>query len=98
MEEGIKKSSAKDEAHSNYSDVIYQKLIYKGDSAYTAWTYAKAIEEAQKAYAIKCQSCISASGSTIIFTKGDYQKAYDMFMDLTKTSVKLRNLSGGCSG
>ena len=28
MEEGIKKSAAKDEAHSNYADLIYQKIIY----------------------------------------------------------------------
>lgn len=88
MEEGIKKSSAKDEAHSNYSDVIYQKLIYKGDSAYTAWTYDKAIEEAQKAYAINANPVYQHQEARVIFTKGDYQKAYDMFIALTKTSVK----------
>lgn len=88
MEDGIKKSSAKDEAHSNYSDVIYQKLIYKGDSAYTAWTYDKAIEEAQKAYAINANPIYQHQEARIIFTKGNYQKAYDMFIALTKTSVK----------
>ena len=88
MEDGIKKSSAKDEAHSNYSDVIYQKLIYKGDSAYTAWTYDKAIEEAQKAYAINANPVYQHQEARIIFTKGNYQKAYDMFIALTKTSVK----------
>ena len=88
MEDGIKKSSAKDEAHSNYSDVIYQKLIYKGDSTYTAWTYDKAIEEAQKAYAINANPVYQHREARIIFTKGNYQKAYDMFIAPTKTSVK----------
>lgn len=41
MEEGIKKSAAKDEAHSNYADLIYQKIIYKGDSVYKDWTLDK---------------------------------------------------------
>lgn len=88
MEEGIKKANVKDEAHSNYSDLIYQKLVYKGDSAFKAWTYDKAIEEAQKAYAIKANPVYKHQEARIWFTKGDFQKAYDMFMDLTKTDIR----------
>ena len=90
MEEGIKKSAAKDEAHSNYADLIYQKIAYKGDSTYTAWTLDKAIDEAQKAYAAKPQPVYKHQEAQINFLKGNYQKACDMFLDLTK-----RNLNGG---
>lgn len=90
MEEGIKKSKAKDEAHSNYADLIYQKIAYKGDSTYTAWTLDKAIDEAQKAYAAKPQPVYKHQEAQINFLKGNYQKAYDMFLDLTKS-----NLNGG---
>ncbi|MBN2917313.1 MAG: tetratricopeptide repeat protein, partial [Prevotella sp.] len=47
MQESIKKSTAKDEAHSNYADIIYQKVIYQGDSIYPAWNVDKAIAESQ---------------------------------------------------
>lgn len=90
MEEGIKKSTAKDEAHSNYADLIYQKIAYKGDSIYTAWTLDKAIDEAQKAYAAKPQPVYKHQEAQINFLKGNYQKACDMFLDLTKS-----NLNGG---
>lgn len=90
MEEGIKKSAAKDEAHSNYADLIYQKIAYKGDSTYTAWTLDKAVDEAQKAYAAKPQPVYKHQEAQIYFLKGNYQKACDMFLDLTKS-----NLNGG---
>mgnify|MGYP004510459077 CR=1 FL=1 len=90
MEEGIKKSAAKDEAHSNYADLIYQKIAYKGDSTYTAWTLDMAIDEAQKAYAAKPQPVYKHQEAQINFLKGNYQKACDMFLDLTKS-----NLNGG---
>ncbi len=67
---------------------IRNSIYYKGDSAYTAWTYDKAIEEAQKAYAINANPVYQHQEAHIIFTKGNYQKAYDMFIALTKTSVK----------
>lgn len=88
MEESIKKAAKKDEAHSNYADIIYQKIIYKGDSTYQAWTIDKAIEEAQKAYAINAQPIYKHQEAQIRFFKGDYGKAYDMFMELTKTKLR----------
>ena len=88
MEESIKKATKKDEAHSNYADIIYQKIIYKGDSTYKAWTLDKAIEEAQKAYSINAQPIYQHQEAQIRFYKGDYGKAYDMFMDLTKTKLR----------
>lgn len=88
MEEGIKKAADKAEAHSAYSDLIYQKIIYKGDSAYTAWTYDKSIDEAQKAYAIQPNPVYRHQEARVRYSKGEYQKAYDMFMDLTKTSAR----------
>ena len=87
MDESIKKVTAKDEAHSNYADLIYQKIIYKGDSTYTAWTLDKAIDEAQKAYAVKAQPVYKHQEAQINFLKGNYQESYNMLMDLTKTSI-----------
>ena len=87
MTEGIKKATAKDEAHSNYADLIYQKVVYKGDSIYPAWNADKAIDEAQKAYAIKPQPIYKHQEAQANYIKKDYQKAYDQFIELTKTSL-----------
>lgn len=87
MTEGIKKSTAKDEAHSNYADIIYQKIAYKGDSTFNAWTLDKAIAEAREAYAIKQLPIYQHQEAQINYLKGNYQKAYDMFMALTQTTI-----------
>lgn len=87
MEEGIKKATKKDEAHSNYADIIYQKIAYKGDSTYTAWTLDKAIAESEKAYSIKAEPVYQHQQAQINFLKRDYQKAYDQFMQLTKSPI-----------
>lgn len=87
LAEGVKKSANKDEAHSNYADVIYQKIAYLGDSTFAAWTLDKAISEAQQAYAIKAQPAYKHQEAQIRFLKKDYQQAYDMFMELTKTPM-----------
>ena len=87
MQECIKKSSNKDEAHSNYADLIYQKVVYRGDSIYPVWNAQKALEESQKAYTIKAEPVYKHQEAQIYYVKQDYQKAYDLFMELTKTKL-----------
>lgn len=87
MQESIKKSAQKDEAHSNYAELIYQKVAYRGDSIYPAWNADKALEEAQKANAIKANPIYRHQEAQINYLKKKYQKAYDIFMELTKTSL-----------
>lgn len=88
METAIKKVENKDEAHYNYSKIIYNKEVYKSDIPYAAWNLDKAFEEINKAYAINPQPSYQHQQALITYAKGEYQKAYDMFMDLTKTSIR----------
>ena len=87
MQESIKKVTNKDEAHSNYADIIYQKVVYRGDSIYPAWNAEKALAEAQGAYAIKAEPLYKHQEAQIEYIKKDYQKAYDTFIELTKTPM-----------
>ncbi len=87
LAEGVKNATNKDEAHSNYADIIYRKIAYQGDSVFTAWTLDKAISEAQQAYAIKAQPVYKHQEAQIRFLKRDYQQAYDMFIELTKSPI-----------
>lgn len=88
METAIKKVENKDEAHYNYSKIIYNKEVYKSDIPYAVWNLDKAFEEINKAYAINPQPSYQHQQALITYAKGEYQKAYDMFMDLTKTSIR----------
>lgn len=87
MEAAIKQSRAKDEAHSDYANLIYQKNIYKSDKPYEPWTLDKALEEAKTAYGINPQPIYQHQEAQIIFAQGKYQEAYDIFMALTKSSI-----------
>lgn len=87
LEDGIKNAKQKDEAYSNYADIIYQKIVYKSDSTYKAWSLDKAIELANKAYNINALPIYKHQEAQILFYKGNYEKAYNLFMDLTKTSI-----------
>jgi len=87
MADGIKKATKKDEAHSNFADLIYQKVIYHGDSIYANWNITKAIDEAQKAYAINPQPIYKHQEAQANYLKQDFQKAYDQFIELTKTPI-----------
>lgn len=92
METAIKKADKKDEAHYNYSKLIYNKEVYKSNVAYEPWNLDKALNEAKEAYSINPQPLYQHQQGQILFAKGEYQTAYDMFMALTKTPINNADL------
>lgn len=88
METAIKHVKDKDLAHSEYAKIIYRQQIYHPDSAFTQWSLNKALEEATKAYHIKPMPAYRHQQAQIIYAQGDYQKAYDIFIELTKTPIR----------
>lgn len=88
METAVKHAKNKDVAHSEYAKLIYQQQLYQPDSAFTRWSLDKALDEATQANNIKPLPIYQHQQAQIIFAKGNYQKAYDMFMALTKTSLR----------
>ncbi len=88
LETAIKKSKEKDDAHFTYARLIYQKEIYKKDIPYEAWTLDKAMEEAQKAYDINPLPVYRHLQAQILYTKGEFQQAYDHLMSLTTSNLQ----------
>lgn len=88
METAIKKVAKKDEAHFNYSKIIYNKEIYKNDVPYTAWSLDKAFDEINKAYAINPLPTYRHQQAQLHFAKSEYQKAYDLFIELTNSPIR----------
>ena len=85
METAIKNVPNKDEAHFSYARLIYQKEVYKSGIPYPDWSLDKAYEEAQKAYESNPQALYKHLQAQILYTKEQYQEAYDQFMGLTKS-------------
>lgn len=87
MQAALKQATNKAEAHSEYSRVMYNKLIYSYDSTYTAWTLDRALEEAEKAYSLDPQPAYKHRVGQILFSKKEYAKAYDVFSALPKSGM-----------
>ena len=85
--ESIKKSNNKDEAYSNYAVLVYQKAAFRGDSIYPTWNADKALELSEKAYSLKAEPIYKHQQAQIFYLKKEYQKAYDILVDLTKTNL-----------
>lgn len=88
MQTALEKVAKKDEAHSEYAKVIYQKELFS-NKPYANWSLDKALEESKKASAINDLEVYRHQQAQITYSKGEYQNAYNMFIALTKT--KLRN-------
>lgn len=92
MKDAIDKVTDRAEAHAEYSRVIYQKMIYSPDTTFTEWTLDKALEEIQKANEINTKPVYKHREAQIVFSKGEYAKAYDMFMALTNEKLSREEL------
>lgn len=88
METAIQNVHKKDAAHAEYAKIIFHQQLFQPNSTYLAWSLDKALAEAQKAYEINPLPAYQHQQAQIIYSKGNYQKAYDMFLALTKTNLR----------
>ena len=88
MEKAIQNVTNKDEAHSSYSTIIYQKQILKPNETYEPWSFEKALDEAQQAYAINPTPTYKHQVAQVKYSLGNYLEAYDTFMELSKSEIR----------
>lgn len=86
MQTALKKATNKAEAHSEYARVMFHKLVYSNDSLFTAWTFDKAIDQADQAYKLDPQPAYLHRKAQIMFSKGEFAKACDIFSSLSKST------------
>lgn len=79
----LQKAENKDDAHFTYARLMYQKEIYKKDIPYESWTLDRALQEAQTAYEINPLSLYKHLQAQILYTKAEFQQAYDLLMSIT---------------
>lgn len=88
MKEAMKKVPNKDEVHYEYSRLMMRQQIYAPDSTFTLWSLDKALEEAQEAYKLKPQPAYLHQQAQILYTKGDFKQALNLYTDLLKTDTR----------
>lgn len=88
MKTAFEKVTKKQDVHSAYSRLIYNKVCNLPDSTWSSWTVDKALEEANKAYEIDNQPLYIHQQALAYFVKKDYKTAYDKFMSLTNTPLR----------
>ena len=91
LRDAIAKAQAKDEAHYNYARTIYFCTVnpsIEPQLKSLGWSLDKAMSEAEKAYKIKAEPQYRHLQAQIIYSKGDYEKAYKEFEALTTTPLK----------
>ena len=87
MKQALKVADAKDDAHFQYAQMIYQKEIYQSDKPFEPWTLDLALQESQAAYAINPQAIYRQQQAQILYAQQKYDTAYDVYMELTKNDV-----------
>lgn len=92
MTSAIKQVGKKDEAHASYGKIIYDKLTYKANMPYEAWTLDKAAEETNKALSLNPLPTYRHQQAQITFAQGNYQQAYDTFIQLMETPMRAPEL------
>lgn len=92
LREAITKATDKAAAHYNYARSIWQKLSLMPEPPYAAWTYDKAMSEADEAYKLNQQVVYDELKGKLNYSKGNYSEAYDKFISLTKKSPKSPDL------
>ena len=88
MQTALEKVERKDEAYSEYAKVILQKQIHYPNRAFAPWSLDKALQAAEKAATIQPLPQYIHQQAQIYYAKQDYQKAYDLFMQLTHTPLR----------
>ena len=88
MEEAISQAENKDEAHSSYATLIFNKTIYEPDSLFKGWTLEKALEEATTANELNPQPVYRHQQARILYSLGKYEEAYHQFQELTQSNIR----------
>ena len=87
MKQALKVADTKDDAHYQYAQLIFQKIVYQNDKPFDPWTLDLALKESQAAYALTPQPIYRQQQAQILYAQQQYDAAYDLYMELAKTDM-----------
>ena len=97
METALKYVSQKDETNFTYARMIYNKEIYQSAQPYPNWSLDKALSLIQAANNSNPQPTYRHLEANIRFAQKDYDGAYAIFEELTKTNLRSADIFFGAA-
>jgi len=88
MQKALKVATKKDDAHYQYAQLIYQKVVYQPQLAYEPWSLERALGESEAAYRLQALPVYLQQQAQIRFAMQQYADAYDLYMLLTKGELR----------
>ena len=88
MEQAIRVADKKDEAHFNYSKLIYQKEIYMSQTPYEPWSLDKALSETREASKLNPMAIYRHQEAAILFAQKKYAEAADIYNSLFDSELR----------
>ena len=88
MNEAIRLSDPKDDAHFNFARLIYAKETYQSDMPFEGWSLDKALSEIREAIAISPLPSYQHLEADILFAQKKYAEASDIYMQLTQSPMR----------
>lgn len=92
MEQAIKVAEKKDEAHFNYSKLIYQKEIYMSKEPFDEWSLNKALAEAQEADRVNPMAVYRYQQAIILYAQKKYTEAADIYAGIANSELRSAEL------
>ena len=92
MEQAIRVADKKDEAHFNYSRLIYEKELYMSQKPYEPWSLDKALSEAQEAGRLNPQAIYRHQEAVILFAQKKYAESADIYASLFNGELRSAEL------
>lgn len=87
LNKAMKLADKKDDIFYNESKIIYSYQLSKPEHQYKDWTYAKALEEIDKALTLNSLPIYTQHKGNIYFAMQDYEKAYACYDQVNKTNI-----------
>ncbi len=88
MQRAVSLGEKQDEAHYNYSRLIYQVLMLHPDSVYEPWTFDKAMAEAEAAYAVQPLPLYRQQQAYILYTQKRFSEASAIYDQLYHSDLR----------
>ena len=88
MMTAIRLANDKDDAHYNLARMIYQKEVYLPEPHYDNWTLDRALAEIREAIKTNPMPAYSQLEANILFAQKKYEEAYNIYIQLTGTSLR----------
>ena len=88
MEQAIKVSDKKDEAHFSYARMIYNKEVYQSAQPYEGWSLDKALSEIQMATSSNPLPIYRQLEANILYAQKKYDEAFQIYQELTSTNLR----------